>query len=39
MEAVTLWREPLIKDLDAHEASVHFIPEGGDGGERWDDQL
>jgi cell division protease FtsH len=30
MEAVARWREPLIKDLDAHEARVHFMADTGD---------
>jgi len=30
IEADAVWREPLIKDLDAHEARVHFVAEAGD---------
>jgi cell division protease FtsH len=37
--AVSAWREPLIKDLDAHEGTVHFMPEGDYGSGHWDAQL
>ena len=38
LEAVTLWEEPLIKDLDAHETTVQFQPESGERlGDGWDD--
>jgi len=39
LEGVSPWREPLIKDLDAHEATVRFIPDsGGDDAITWHDR-
>ncbi len=38
--AVSTWREPLIKDLDPHEGTVHFMPERDDDRSgHWDSQL
>jgi hypothetical protein len=38
--AVKPWREPLIKNLDAHDSRVQFVRDGEDnGGLTWDDEV
>jgi cell division protease FtsH len=40
MDGVKLWREPLIKHLDAHETTVRHVRDGeDDGGLIWDDEV